>query len=130
MAENFNKIFNPQNEPSNSNEQVKSSGQVSPQAGEQYDLFAAPGSGNIDQNNTSERKSLSTQKHWYQIVNSKKARELLLKKLLIQKQVCFDTETTSINALKAELIGISFSWKPGKGYYLSLPLIRKRLFKF
>ena len=46
MAENFNKIFYPQNEPSNSNEQVKSSGQVSPQAGEQYDLFAAPGSGN------------------------------------------------------------------------------------
>ena len=116
MAENFNKIFNPQNEPSNSNEQVKSSGQFSPQAGEQYDLFAAPGSGNIDQNNTSQRKSLSTQKHWYQIVNSKKARELLLKKLLIQKQVCFDTETTSINALNAELIGISFSWKPGKGY--------------
>ena len=126
MAENFNKIFNPQNESSNSNEQVKSSGQVSPQAGEQYDLFAAPGSGNIDQNNTSERKSLSTQKHWYQIVNSKKARELLLKKLLIQKQVCFDTETTSINALKAELIGISFSWKPGKGYYLSLPADKKK----
>ena len=127
MAENFNKIFNPQNEPSNSNEQVKSSGQVSPQAGEQYDLFAAPGSGNIDQNNTSQRKSLSTQKHWYQIVNSKKARELLLKKLLIQKQVCFDTETTSINALKAELIGISFSWKPGKGYYLSLPADKKKV---
>ena len=127
MAENFNKIFNPQNESSNSNEQVKSSGQVSPQAGEQYDLFAAPGSGNIDQNNTSERKSLSTQKHWYQIVNSKKARELLLKKLLIQKQVCFDTETTSINALKAELIGISFSWKPGKGYYLSLPSDKKKV---
>ena len=126
MAENFNKIFNSQNESSNSNEQVKSSGQVSPQAGEQYDLFAAPGSGNIDQNNTSERKSLSTQKHWYQIVNSKKARELLLKKLLIQKQVCFDTETTSINALKAELIGISFSWKPGKGYYLSLPADKKK----
>jgi DNA polymerase-1 len=127
MAENFNKIFNSQNESSNSNEQVKSSGQVSLQAGEQYDLFAVPGSGNIDQNNTSERKSLSTQKHWYQIVNSKKARELLLKKLLIQKQVCFDTETTSINALKAELVGISFSWKPGKGYYLPLPADKKKV---
>jgi DNA polymerase-1 len=127
MAENFNKIFNSQNESSNSNEQVKSSGQVSPQAGEQYDLFAVPGSGNIDQNNTSERKSLSTQKHWYQIVNSKKARELLLKKLLIQKQVCFDTETTSINALKAELVGIAFCWEESKGFYLVLPENREEV---
>jgi DNA polymerase-1 len=45
----------------------------------------------------------------------------LLKELLQQKSVCFDTETTSLNALEAELVGIAFSWTKGKGYYLVLP---------
>ena len=30
----------------------------------------------------------------------------------------FDTETTSLDALEAELVGISFSWEKGKGYYV------------
>ena len=38
-----------------------------------------------------------------------------------QKTVCFDTETTGLKALEVELIGISFSWEKGKGYYLSFP---------
>ena len=38
-----------------------------------------------------------------------------------QKSVCFDTETTSIDSLQAELVGIAFSWSKGKGYYLALP---------
>ena len=46
---------------------------------------------------------------------------LLIKNILKQKSVSFDTETTNIDALKAELIGISFSWEAGKGYYLCLP---------
>ena len=52
---------------------------------------------------------------------TEKARELLLQKLLQQTQVCFDTETTSLNALEAELVGIAFSWTAGQGYYLALP---------
>ena len=124
MAENFKKIFVTQEESDN---QIKSSDQVTLQVGQQYDLFAPPGSGNLDQNDTSKRKDLSTQKHWYQLVNSEKARELLLKKLLIEKQVCFDTETTSLNALKAELVGISFSWNSRKGYYLALPNNKKEV---
>ena len=38
-----------------------------------------------------------------------------------QKSVCFDTETTSLDSLQAELVGIAFSWSKGKGYYLALP---------
>jgi DNA polymerase-1 len=49
------------------------------------------------------------------------SRELLLKNLLQQKSVCFDTETTSLDALQAELVGIAFSWEKSKGYYLVLP---------
>ncbi|MEO2100266.1 MAG: DNA polymerase I, partial [Flavobacteriaceae bacterium] len=69
----------------------------------------------------SKRKNLAQQEQWYQLVNTEKARALLLQKLLREKQVCFDTETTSLNALAADLVGIAFSWNSGKGYYLALP---------
>ena len=48
-------------------------------------------------------------------------RRLLLESLVKEKEVCFDTETTSLNALHSELVGIAFSWEAGKGYYLSIP---------
>ena len=38
-----------------------------------------------------------------------------------QTSVCFDTETTGLNPLTAELVGISFSWETGKGFYLPFP---------
>ena len=41
--------------------------------------------------------------------------------MLQQKTVCFDTETTGIDALTAELVGISFSWEAGKGFYVPIP---------
>jgi DNA polymerase-1 len=40
--------------------------------------------------------------------------------LLKQKAVCFDTETTSLNELEAELIGMSFSYKKGLAYYIPI----------
>jgi DNA polymerase-1 len=55
------------------------------------------------------------------MVNSPAGRSLLLEKLLQQNSVCFDTETTGLDALQAELVGIAFSWEQQKGYYLVLP---------
>jgi len=49
------------------------------------------------------------------------ARKLLLKNLLQQKSVCFDTETTGLKALEVELVGIAFSYEIGKGYYVVFP---------
>lgn len=69
----------------------------------------------------SERKNLKNTPHVYQSLNTTMARKLFLEKLLKQKSVCFDTETTSLNALEAELVGIAFSWETGKGYYLAFP---------
>lgn len=42
-------------------------------------------------------------------------------KLMELKSICFDTETTHIDANLAELVGLSFSWEKGKGYYLPVP---------
>jgi DNA polymerase-1 len=46
--------------------------------------------------------------------------DLFLKTLLVQKSVCFDTETTSLKTLDAELVGIAFSWENHKGFYLPI----------
>lgn len=66
-------------------------------------------------------KDLSTADHLYQLTDGKIPRKLLIEKLLQQKEVCFDTETTGLDALSAELVGISFSFEPGKGYYVPFP---------
>ena len=66
-------------------------------------------------------KNLKTVRHNYQFINSPIGRSLLLKKILSQKSVCFDTETTSLDSLQAELVGIAFCWDNHKGYYLSIP---------
>ncbi|MDO4225355.1 MAG: DNA polymerase I, partial [Bergeyella zoohelcum] len=58
--------------------------------------------------------------HLYQFVNTPKAQKLLVENLLKQKSVCFDTETTSLDELNAELVGISFSYKKGLSYYIPL----------
>lgn len=47
--------------------------------------------------------------------------KLFLQSLMQQSSVCFDTETTGLDALAAELVGIAFSWEKGKGFYLSIP---------
>ncbi|MEN8186006.1 MAG: DNA polymerase I, partial [Bacteroidota bacterium] len=59
--------------------------------------------------------------HFYQFVNTETSRKLLLKKLLQQSSVCFDTETTGLDTMTAELVGIAFSYEKGKGYYVPIP---------
>jgi len=46
---------------------------------------------------------------------------LLIKNLMKQTSVCFDTETTDLDPLQAELVGIAFSWEKTKGFYIPFP---------
>ncbi len=105
-----NKVETPKNNPSNNI---------------QFDLFTSPGSGTNQEENNSSFNTLSNTNHFYQLVNTPLARTLLLEKLMLQKSVCFDTETTGLKALEVELIGIAFTWEKGKGYYVSFPKDQK-----
>jgi len=67
------------------------------------------------------RKTISDVPHFYQLVKDGLPMDLFLNKLMEQKSVCFDTETTSLNPLEAELVGIAFSWQVGKGFYVAFP---------
>lgn len=69
----------------------------------------------------SSRKTITDTEHFYQTVQPGMAMQLFLQNVMKQTSVCFDTETTSLNPLVAELVGISFSWEAGKGFYLPFP---------
>ena len=84
-----------------------------------FDLFNQPGAGEVIVDDT--YKSLSTTAHLYQTIRNETEQEMLLEWLMQQKSVCFDTETTGLDELSAELVGIAFSWEKGTGYYLPFP---------
>ena len=65
--------------------------------------------------------TLENTPHLYQSIEGDFAMKLLLQNLMQQTSVSFDTETTGIDALTAELVGISFSWEKGQGFYVPVP---------
>ena len=69
------------------------------------------------------RETASSTAHFYQNVTGELGLKLFIKQLMAQPSVCFDTETTDLNPLKAELVGISFSWEAHKGFYIPFPEI-------
>ncbi|GLB50981.1 DNA polymerase I [Neptunitalea chrysea] len=115
MAENLMKIFD-------KDKSLQTAAAEPASANGQTNLFA------VADDNASTKTTVinsyitaETHPHLYQSVTSPVARKLLLEKLLLQKEVCFDTETTSLKSLEASLVGIAFSWEPGKGYYVVVP---------
>jgi DNA polymerase-1 len=89
----------------------------------QFSLFGADPSSATKTEDVSEftRKTNATTSHFYQSVASGMATKLFIKNLMNQTSVCFDTETTGLNPLTAELVGIAFSWEAGKGFYMPFP---------
>lgn len=65
----------------------------------------------------------------YILVDTQSAFEDFLAKLRRQKKFAIDTETTSIIPMESQLVGLSFSWRAGEGYYLALmaPMGQKHL---
>jgi DNA polymerase-1 len=66
-------------------------------------------------------KSIVNTQHTYHLINDDNGREALLQKLMQQKEVCFDTETTGLDELVAEIVGMSFCFKPGEAFYVDVP---------
>lgn len=93
----------------------------------EYNLFnISENSQNIqlslfDNPETSQYKTIKDIEHSYYLIENKEDSYKLVSELLLQKEVCFDTETTSLNELEAELVGMAFSWEKHKGYYVLFP---------
>ena len=87
----------------------------------QLDLFGAQSMiEDRDVEETASLKTIVTEKAKYHLVNDEEQLKELIQLLNRQKEVCFDTETSSLEARKAELVGISFSFKPKEAYYVPI----------
>ena len=87
----------------------------------QFSLFGGDGATPATIKDSSSRKTIQDVPHVYQSVAAGMAMKLFLQNLMKQSSVCFDTETTGLNPITAELVGIAFSWEPMKGFYIPFP---------
>ena len=94
----------------------------SPKDSGQLDLFGVQ-SMLVDQDPTptAEYKTIATEKPSYHLITTPEERKELLDILLKQAQVCFDTETTDIDAMHADLVGMSFSYRAREAFYVAVP---------
>lgn len=70
---------------------------------------------------TDKYDTILTLHHNYILVTSKEERADLIKKLSVQKEFCFDTETTGLEFVSSEIIGVAFSFKEYEAFYVNLP---------
>lgn len=87
----------------------------------QFSLFGGDGATPATIKDVNSRNTITDIPHLYQSVAPGMAMKLFLQNLMKQKSVCFDTETTGLNPLIAELVGIAFSWEATKGFYVPFP---------
>ena len=66
-------------------------------------------------------KTIHNTEHVYTAVVGNEAIDALLEKLLKEKEICFDTETTGIDANDVDIVGMSFAVKPGEAWYVPCP---------
>ena len=85
----------------------------------QASLFGSPGAA-TELTHTS-GKTINNVEHNYICVHTVSDRKELVKKLSKRKSFAFDTETTGVNSLNTEIVGLSFSWKEGEAYYVPCP---------
>lgn len=88
---------------------------------EQFDLFGFSDDPEDVSIHHSQYATLETTSHNYTVVHGELGTKLFLQSLMNQTSVCFDTETTGIDALNAELVGMSFSWSKGEAFYVPFP---------
>lgn len=92
------------------------------QTSPQTDLFGNPtGDQDMDLIDFGNRKNIESEEHQYHLIDTKEARADLIKKIQEQGSFCWDTETTSLDAMNAELVGLAVSLKPGEAYYIPFP---------
>ena len=93
------------------------------------DMFAENPTETKDIFETSNLTDLKSTPHKYYIVDSETEMESLAEKFLTFDFVCLDTETTNIDAMSAELVGLSFSVAENEAYYIPIPAEKSEALK-
>ena len=94
----------------------------------QMDMFGSPTPSVTATTDTEEEEvittsysNLSNTAHQYHLVQGENAIKSLISFLDRQDSFCFDTETTSLVAIEAALVGMSFSYRKGEAFYVPFP---------
>lgn len=66
-------------------------------------------------------KTIENTPHQYRAADSESSIQELLRELETSKSFCFDTETTGLDTITAELVGMSFATTPGNAWYVPVP---------
>ncbi|WP_310560324.1 DNA polymerase I [Flavobacterium sp.] len=109
------------NDNSNDNEKIVKKAPTKKSNEDQFDLFGFSDEESGEIQSSSHYATLDNTEHFYQSIQGDFAVKLLMQNLMNQTSVCFDTETTGIDALNAELVGMSFSFEKGKAFYVPFP---------
>lgn len=92
----------------------------------QLDLFAENPTNDAVNAEFSSFESLKTTPHEYKLIDTEEDARKLFDFFITKQILCLDTETTSINPIDAELVGLSFSVEEGKAFYVAIPAERKK----
>ena len=102
---------------------------VSNQPSLQGDLFAVKSTEGKEEPVSSNLKTLNDIEYDYQLVDTEEKMNELCGKIFTSSAVSVDTETTSTDAMKAELVGLSFSIEENKAFYVPIPSERDKALK-
>ena len=92
----------------------------------QLDLFAENPTNDAVSAEFSSFESLKSTPHEYKLIETEEDARKLFDFFITKQILCLDTETTSINPIDAELVGLSFSVEEGKAFYVTIPAERKK----
>ena len=87
----------------------------------QLDLFAENTTNESDEPKNAKFESIKTTQHEYKLVENEEELHQLCDFFITKEFVSIDTETTSTDAIRAELVGLSFSVEEKKAFYVTVP---------
>ena len=87
----------------------------------QLDLFAENTTNESDEPKNAKFESIKTTQHEYKLVENEEELRHLCDFFITKESVSIDTETTSTDAISAELVGLSFSVEEKKAFYVAIP---------
>nr|WP_293836127.1 DNA polymerase I [uncultured Arsenicibacter sp.] len=67
------------------------------------------------------RETIHTVRHDYRLVDTPELRQDLAYYLSLQESFCFDSETTAVDPVEADLVGLSFAYRKGEAFYVPVP---------
>ena len=108
------------------NKFVKKPQQTQKTVNAQLDLFAENPTETSESPEFSSFESLKTTPHDYQLIETEDEAHKLFDFFITKQILSLDTETTSVNPIDAELVGLSFAVEEGKAFYVAVPAEREK----